>query len=201
MYRMFISHTTTYCTWLSSKIPPPQDARKKAARLIACKCTLAARVDSFHESPGGEIGERTYNNPLYIMCRDNNTSMYTYTELRQEVQKKVDKLTEPPPVKAPKPLPKPDDAPRKKRGGRRYMATEYITVTDMQMYICRCMPCRVESDIQFRSIWLTKLHELFIYHACFVFIQGTENEGALRSLSDEEASQQDDIWRGKAYYL
>ena len=35
-----------------------QDIRKKAARLIACKCTLAARVDSFHESPGGEIGER-----------------------------------------------------------------------------------------------------------------------------------------------
>ena len=35
-----------------------QDIHKKAARLIACKCTLAARVDSFHESPGGEIGER-----------------------------------------------------------------------------------------------------------------------------------------------
>ena len=42
-----------------------------------------------------------------------------FTELREEVQKKVDKLMEPPPVKAPKPLPKPDDAPRKKRGGRR----------------------------------------------------------------------------------
>jgi len=27
---------------------------------------------------------------------------------------------EPPPVKAPKPLPKPDDPPRKKRGGRRW---------------------------------------------------------------------------------
>ena len=40
--------------WLESL----QDIRKKAARLIACKCTLAARVDSFHESPGGEIGER-----------------------------------------------------------------------------------------------------------------------------------------------
>lgn len=46
---------------------------------------------------------------MYIHC----------VELREEVQKKVDKLMEPPPVKAPKPLPKPDDAPRKKRGGRR----------------------------------------------------------------------------------
>ncbi len=46
--------------------------------------------------------------------------IYTgFVELREEVQKKVDKLMEPPPVKAPKPLPKPDDAPRKKRGGRR----------------------------------------------------------------------------------
>lgn len=33
---------------------------------------------------------------------------------------------EPPPVKAPKPLPKPDDAPRKKRGGRRYINYIYI---------------------------------------------------------------------------
>lgn len=39
---------------------------------------------------------------------------------------------EPPPVKAPKPLPKPDDAPRKKRGGRR----------SVQLYtgVYTCMP-------------------------------------------------------------
>ena len=37
--------------WLSS-----QDLRKKAARLLACKCTLAARVDGFHESPDGAVG-------------------------------------------------------------------------------------------------------------------------------------------------
>lgn len=39
--------------------------------------------------------------------------------MHAEVQKKIDKLLEPPPVKAPKPLPKPDDPIRKKRGGRR----------------------------------------------------------------------------------
>ena len=27
-----------------------QDLRKKAARLVAAKCTLAARIDSFHEN-------------------------------------------------------------------------------------------------------------------------------------------------------
>ena len=41
------------------------------------------------------------------------------TAMHDEVQKKIDKLLEPPPVKAPKPLPKPDDPIRKKRGGRR----------------------------------------------------------------------------------
>jgi U4/U6 small nuclear ribonucleoprotein PRP31 len=74
-----------------------QDVRKKVARVVAAKCTLAARVDSFHESPEGEVGE----------------------DLREQVQRKIDKILEPPPVKAAKPLPRPDDAPRKKRGGRR----------------------------------------------------------------------------------
>jgi U4/U6 small nuclear ribonucleoprotein PRP31 len=75
----------------------PPDVRKKVARVVAAKCTLAARVDSFHESPEGEVGE----------------------DLREQVQRKIDKILEPPPVKAAKPLPRPDDAPRKKRGGRR----------------------------------------------------------------------------------
>lgn len=39
--------------------------------------------------------------------------------LMEEVQKKLDKWTEPPPVKQAKPLPRPEEAPRKKRGGRR----------------------------------------------------------------------------------
>lgn len=42
-------------------------------------------------------------------------------EMHEEVQKKITKILEPPPVKAPKPLPKPDDPIRKKRGGRRYV--------------------------------------------------------------------------------
>lgn len=32
-----------------------QDLRRKAARLVAAKCTLAARVDSFHESTEGKV--------------------------------------------------------------------------------------------------------------------------------------------------
>lgn len=35
-----------------------QDLRRKAARLVAAKCTLAARVDSFHESTEGKVRGR-----------------------------------------------------------------------------------------------------------------------------------------------
>lgn len=76
--------------------------RKKAARLVSAKCTLAARVDAFHESGDGRIGD----------------------QLKAEIEQKLDKLQEPPPVKTIKPLPAPIDAPRKKRGGRRYCITK-----------------------------------------------------------------------------
>ncbi|GFS15856.1 U4/U6 small nuclear ribonucleoprotein Prp31 [Elysia marginata] len=77
------------------KMPP--DLRRKTARVIAAKCTLAARVDSFHESVDGSVGDR----------------------LRGEVDGKIDKMTEPPPVKFSKPLPAPIEQSKKKRGGRR----------------------------------------------------------------------------------
>jgi len=75
----------------------PQDLRQKAARIIAGKCTLAARVDSLHQSLDGAIGE----------------------SLANQVKQKIDKLLEPPPVKDKKALPKPLDKASKKRGGKR----------------------------------------------------------------------------------
>ncbi|CAL8096381.1 unnamed protein product [Calicophoron daubneyi] len=78
------------------KLPP--DLRIKAARLIANKLALAARVDLFHEYPDGSVGEK----------------------LMLEVERKFDKWQEPPPVKMIKALPAPIDPPAKKRGGRRY---------------------------------------------------------------------------------
>uniref|UniRef100_A0A673LMS0 U4/U6 small nuclear ribonucleoprotein Prp31 n=1 Tax=Sinocyclocheilus rhinocerous TaxID=307959 RepID=A0A673LMS0_9TELE len=62
----------------------PSDLRRKAARLVAAKCTLAARVDSFHESADGKVGY----------------------DLKEEIERKFDKWQEPPPVKQVKPLPR-----------------------------------------------------------------------------------------------
>ncbi|KJH53359.1 snoRNA binding domain protein [Dictyocaulus viviparus] len=73
----------------------PPDLKSKAAKILASKCTLAARVDSLHESPNGAIG----------------------MDLLEQVRNKMEKLMEPPPVKANKALPKPLDKASKKRGG------------------------------------------------------------------------------------
>ncbi|KPJ07884.1 U4/U6 small nuclear ribonucleoprotein Prp31 [Papilio machaon] len=73
------------------------ELRYKAAKLVSTKLTLAARVDACHESTDGHIGRM----------------------LREGIEKKLDKLQEPPPVKFVKPLPKPIEQSRKKRGGKR----------------------------------------------------------------------------------
>lgn len=97
-----------YCD-LVQETPP--DLRSKAARIISAKATLAARVDSMHGSPNGAHG----------------------LAFREEVEKKLDKLQEAPPVKFVKPLPQPIDVPGKKRGGRRVLKMkERMAVTDLR---------------------------------------------------------------------
>lgn len=89
----------------------PPEHRQKTARIIANKCTLAARVDSLHESADGEIGR----------------------SLSEQIQQKIEKMLEPPPVKSQKALPKPLDKQSKKRGGRRARKyKESIGMTDMR---------------------------------------------------------------------
>uniref|UniRef100_UPI00358EF388 U4/U6 small nuclear ribonucleoprotein Prp31 n=1 Tax=Myxine glutinosa TaxID=7769 RepID=UPI00358EF388 len=103
----------------------PPDLRRKAARLIAAKCTLAARVDSFHESTDGKVG----------------------FELKEEVEKKFDKWQEPPPAKQVKPLPVPLDPPRKKRGGRRYRKMkERLGLTEVRKQANRMTFGEIEED-------------------------------------------------------
>eukprot|EP00128_Syssomonas_multiformis_P002342 Colp12_sorted_trinity150504_noHs@22557 len=75
----------------------PSDLRRKAARLASAKCALAARIDAVHEATDGSQGRA----------------------FREDIEKKLQKEMEPAPAKMAKPLPRPDDAPRKKRGGRR----------------------------------------------------------------------------------
>lgn len=75
----------------------PPDLRRKAARLVANKCAIAARVDASHSAADGSVGR------AYL----------------QQIERALDKLQEPPPVKNVKALPAPIDQPGKKRGGKR----------------------------------------------------------------------------------
>lgn len=76
----------------------PSDLRRKVARIVAGKCSLASRIDSFHEkSQQGVLG----------------------SELRTEVDLRIEKLQEPAAVKQIKSLPAPIEQAKKKRGGRR----------------------------------------------------------------------------------
>uniref|UniRef100_A0A8C9ZIG5 U4/U6 small nuclear ribonucleoprotein Prp31 n=1 Tax=Sander lucioperca TaxID=283035 RepID=A0A8C9ZIG5_SANLU len=94
----------------------PPDLRRKAARLVSAKCTLASRVDSFHESSAGKVGY----------------------DLKEEIERKFDKWQEPPPVKQVKPLPAPLDGQRKKRGGRRYRKMkERLGLTEIRKHANR----------------------------------------------------------------
>ncbi|KAJ1890332.1 U4/U6-U5 snRNP complex subunit prp31 [Kickxella alabastrina] len=87
----------------------PEDFRQKMLRKVSAKCALAARVDAQHESADGALGRR----------------------FRAELDAQVEKLLEAAPMNAVKPLPVPDEGPKKRRGGRKvrkarepYMASE-----------------------------------------------------------------------------
>ncbi|XP_074270471.1 U4/U6 small nuclear ribonucleoprotein Prp31 homolog [Silene latifolia] len=89
----------------------PPGLKMRACRLLAGKSTLAARVDYIRSEPTGKTGR----------------------SIREEICKKIEKWQEPPPARIPKPLPVPDAAPKKKRGGRRLRkAKERYAVTDMR---------------------------------------------------------------------
>jgi len=80
----------------------PQEYKNRAIKLVSGKCGLAARVDSFRESPLGQVG----------------------TQLREQIGTALHKAQQPPPSKQKKALPIPEDKPRVKRGGKRHRRTK-----------------------------------------------------------------------------
>ena len=78
----------------------PPEWKSRAIRLVAAKCALAARIDAYMSRGEGSSAEGT--------------------RLREIIAKKIQKWQEPPPAKAKRALPVPKDAPKKKRGGKRY---------------------------------------------------------------------------------
>ena len=103
----------------------PSDLRRKVARVLAGKSTLAARVDSFHQSRDGSMGKA----------------------FKEEVRMRIEKLQEPPPVKQVKALPAPLEQARKKRGGRRARKMkERLGMTEMRKQANRVTFGEIQED-------------------------------------------------------
>ena len=89
----------------------PPSLQTKAIRMVTSRAILAARVDSFNDSPAGETGKGFYD----------------------EIAKKIEKFNEPPPAKKEKALPVPDMVRKKRRAGRRYRKQkELLAMTEMR---------------------------------------------------------------------
>lgn len=103
----------------------PPDLRRKAAHLVANKCTIAARIDACHAATDGSQGKL----------------------LREKIERALDKLQEPPPVKQVKPLAPPIDGPRKKRGGKRVRKMkERMAMTELRKQHNRMNFGEIEDD-------------------------------------------------------
>lgn len=74
-----------------------KDVRKRAVKWVANKCVLAARCDVSQSNPNGDAGQM----------------------FRSQIENFISKELEPPPKKAPRPLPAPIEKSGKKRGGKR----------------------------------------------------------------------------------
>ncbi|CAD7950838.1 unnamed protein product [Amoebophrya sp. A25] len=85
------------CDLIQSSKP---EHRSRAIRLVAGKSAIAARCDWHRTSQLGETG----------------------AQLRESIQAAMAKAALPPPAKQKKALPRPDDVPCKKRGGKRHRA-------------------------------------------------------------------------------
>ncbi|KAF7981637.1 hypothetical protein HWV62_32732 [Athelia sp. TMB] len=75
----------------------PPDYQMKVQRTVGAKAVLAARMDLERNRRDGTYGE----------------------ELRDKIEKHIDRLAAPPPSKVTKALPIPNDGPKKRRGGKR----------------------------------------------------------------------------------
>jgi len=120
-HRGFVYHSP-----LLQQIRP--DLRKQALRIVSSKIILAARVDSVHESPDGSTGQK----------------------FKEECERRLDKLTEPPPNQGVRALPVPDDKPSRKRGGRRARkAKEATAMTELRKAQNRMVFGKEEKEVSY----------------------------------------------------
>lgn len=95
----------------------PPEYQSKVQRTVGAKCVLAARMDLERTRRDGEhIIRASYHTSCVEIC----TGSYGQ-DLRDKIEKHIDRLAAPPPAKITKALPIPNDGPKKRRGGKRFV--------------------------------------------------------------------------------
>ncbi|KZT72688.1 Nop domain-containing protein [Daedalea quercina L-15889] len=93
----------------------PPDYRLKVQRTVGAKCCLASRMDLERHRRDGAYSRQSSELPI-----SDNADIGSYgEELRDKIEKHIDRLAAPPPSKIVKALPIPNDGPKKRRGGKR----------------------------------------------------------------------------------
>lgn len=104
----------------------PTDLKIQAMRILSGKIILAARIDCAHESPSGDQGQ----------------------DLLEQVERRIDKLSEVPANKKGRALPAPDERLSRKRGGRRARkAKEATAMTDLRKAQNRMVFGKEEAEV------------------------------------------------------
>ncbi|KAJ6145135.1 Pre-mRNA-processing factor 31 [Penicillium chermesinum] len=106
----------------------PLHLKKQAIRIVSAKMVLAARADVSKYATDGSLGE----------------------DLKQQCQKRIDKLQEAAPNSGIKALPAPDDKPSRKRGGRRARAAkDAVAMTELRKAQNRMAFGKEETEVGF----------------------------------------------------
>lgn len=86
----------------------------KIQRTIGAKCALASRMDLERQRRNGKFYY------ISMIQWELTFELGSYGEdLREKIEKHIDRLAAPPPTKITKALPIPNDGPKKRRGGKR----------------------------------------------------------------------------------
>ena len=112
----------------------------KVQRTVGAKAVLAARMDLERSRRDGQYG----------------------VELRDKIEKHIDRLAAPPPSKITKALPIPNDGPKKRRGGKRCVYTTY-TWTMQITHASSCIYSARKAKEAYAQTELRKLQNRMVF--------------------------------------
>jgi U4/U6 small nuclear ribonucleoprotein PRP31 len=101
----------------------PSEYQLQVQRTVGAKCVLAARMDLERQRRDGKISALLLQSVSFHLDASGSYG----EELRDKIEKHIDKLAAPPPSKVVKALPIPNDGPKKRRGGKRFVAVVLLT--------------------------------------------------------------------------